>query len=114
MNYDLNKEIDEYSEELFSDLGPMALPEETKADLYARLEEHLHKALLTVLTPVLHGQEIRRIHEALEQEDYKMLNKILKKYPQYKNQLEGKIEQEFKNLKAVIAEEQKNASRGTV
>jgi hypothetical protein len=110
---DLNKRIEEYSEELFADLGPVALPEEKKADVYARVQEHLHRIILATLTPVLGHAEISRIHETLEQEDYRALGKILKHYPQYQQTVDTRIDEEFKNLKLMIAEEQKNASSGT-
>lgn len=109
----LNKKIDEYSEELFADLGLVSLAEEKKADLYARIQEHLHRVILETLKKVLNEGEISRIHNALEQEDYRTLNKLLKKYPQYKDILEERIETEFLNLKLIIAEEQKNAAPGT-
>lgn len=106
--YNLDKKIEDYSEELFADLGPVALPEEKKADLYARVQEHLHRVIVEVLTGRLAEGEMARAHSALEHEDYRALSRILKRYPQYKDQLEEKIAAEFKNLKLTIAEEQKN------
>ncbi len=107
--YDLGKEIDEYSEELFADLGPVPLPEEKKADIYARLKEHLHRVIANTFAPVLKAGEFNRIREALEQEDYRALARILKRYPQFISALESRVESEFKNLKLTIAKEQKNA-----
>lgn len=107
--YDLGKEIDEYSEELFADLGPVPLPEEKKADIYARLKERLHRVIANTFEPVLKAEEFNRIHQALDQEDYRSLARILKRYSQFISALKGRVESEFKNLKLTIAEEQKNA-----
>ncbi len=106
----LDKKIDEYSEQLFADLGLTNLPEEGKADIYARVQEHLHKSIQETLKSVLRSpHELVRIGAALEQENYKELSRILKKYPQYKTKLEEEVEKEFQNLKAIITEEQKYA-----
>lgn len=111
--YHLDKKIDEYSEELFVDLGLVTLPEERKADIYARLQENLHRVIIKTLGPSLGEAELSKIHEALEQEDYRGLGKILKRYPQYQNALEEKIEQEYQNLKLTIGEELKNAQNSS-
>ncbi len=108
-SYDLDKKLDEYSEELFVDLGLTALPEEEKADIYARLEERLHHVILNTLTPTLSSAEFAKINLALEQEDYRGLSKILKKHPQFKVLLEEKIQKEFDQLKLTVAQEQKHA-----
>lgn len=116
-SYDLDKKLDEYSEELFVDLGLTGLPEEQKADIYARLEERLHHVILNTLTPALSGAEVSKLKLALEQEDYRGLSKILKKHPQFKTELEEKIQKEFDQLKLTLAEEQKHAGEkpgGTV
>lgn len=112
MYYDLEKKIDDYSAELFADLGLAILPEDDKADLYARLEDHLHQVILSVLRPLLSASEIAKIKQAFDQEDYHALDEVLKGYPQYKDSLETKIDEEFKKLKLTIAEEQKHAGSG--
>lgn len=106
--YDLDKRIDEYSEELFADLGLVTLPEEKKAEIYARVQEHLHRLILEILTRLLNQREIAKTEEALEQENYHALGKILKRHPKFKNELEQKINQELANLKLTITKEQKN------
>lgn len=112
MYYDLEKKIDEYSAELFADLGLVTLSEDSKADLYARLEDHLHQVILDVLRPLLESAAIAKIKQALDQEDYHALDEVLKGYPQYKSQLETKIDEEFKKLKLTIAEEQTHEGTG--
>lgn len=113
MYYDLGQKIEDYSEELFNDLGVATLSEDDKADLYARVQEHLHQVIVKILHPLLPPAEIAKIKQSLGQEDYHALNRILANYPQYKDTLETKIDEEFKKLKLTIAEEQKNAGSGT-
>ena len=113
MGYDLEKKIDDYSAELFTDLGLASLSEEGKADLYARLEEHLHRAILSVVRPLVEAAEIIKINQALDHEDYYAVGEVLRSYPQYKNNLESKIDEEFNKLRLIIVEEQKNARTGT-
>lgn len=105
----LDKKIEEYSEELFADLGLMALPEEKKADIYARLQEHFHKAILNAAVGKLSDKDLKTTQTALEQEDYAVLAECLRKYTGLQTELEDKIEQEYNALKLIIAEEQKNA-----
>lgn len=112
--YDLDKKIDEYSDELFSDLGVVSLSEEKKADIYARVEEHFHRVIVATLTPVLNREQLRQVTDALDQEDYRMLGKILKKYPQHIEELENKIDEEMQSLKLIITEEEKNATMGSL
>lgn len=111
--YDLEKKIDDYTDTLFIDLGLTNLPEENKADIFARVQDHLHKALLETLAPVIRAQELARISDALEQENYQLLSKILEHYPQYKDKIENKIESEMQSLKLIITEEQKNEQRAS-
>ena len=113
MYYDLEKKIDEYSSELFADLGLASLPEDDKADLFARLEDHLHRVILAVLGPVLNQDEFLKIKQGIDHEDYHALDEVLSANPQYKNELEAKIDVEFNKLKLTITEEQKNAGTGT-
>ena len=114
MYYDLEQKIEDYSEELFVDLGLATLTEETKADLFARVQNHLHQVIVEFLRPRLAAGEIAKINQALNEEDYHSLDMVLKEYPQYKDALETKIDEEFLKLKLTISEEQKNArSSGT-
>jgi hypothetical protein len=111
MVQNLNQIINEYSEELFADLGPAAIPEEKKAEIFARLEDHLHKLILDTLVPLVSFEEIAKIKLALEEEDYRKLEKILKRFPHDRANLQERIHSEFKNLTLTIAEELKNAAR---
>ena len=45
----LNEKIDQYSEEMFVDLGLSDLPEDRKAEIYARVQDHLHQAMFSML-----------------------------------------------------------------
>jgi|SRR3990167_9979769 len=105
----LNEKIDEYSEGLFVDLGLSDLPEDRKAEIYARVQDHLHQVMFSMLAPHIGPAEISDLRLAVEAEDYDKLEKILNRHPQYRAELETTMEQEFNNLKNVIAEEQKNA-----
>lgn len=107
--YNLDKKIDEYSEELFTDLGLTALPEEAKADIYARVQEHLHRVIIDTLSPLVRPADAGRIKSVLDHEDYHALDRVLKRYPQFKDEVETKIDQEFTNLKQIITEEQQHA-----
>lgn len=107
----LGRKIDEFSDELFVDLGLVSLPEEKKAEIYARLQDHLHSVILGSLAKVLSQIQLSEIQAAVDQEDYRRLNKLLKKYPQHLAGLEAKVQQEFDKLKLTIAKEQKNAQR---
>ena len=53
MYYDLEQKIEDYSGELFADLGLATLTEDDKADLYARVQEHLHQVIVEILRPFL-------------------------------------------------------------
>ncbi|MDP3993560.1 MAG: hypothetical protein U1C57_02605 [Candidatus Doudnabacteria bacterium] len=107
--YDFEKKIDGYTEEVFLDLGLSSLPEEKKAEIFARVQDHIHKVILDVFEKVLSLKESAKIKQALEQENYHGVSKILKKHGQFKNQLEDKIDKEFNQLKQTITEEQKHA-----
>lgn len=107
--YDLDRKINDYSEELFLDLGLVSLSEEKKADIYARVKDHLHQFLLSNLGSVFSPAEVESIHAALEQEDYEALDLVLKTQENFKRDLEQEIDQEFKTLKLTIVEEQRNA-----
>lgn len=107
----LDKKIDQYSDELYTDLGLMDWPEEQKAEIYARIEDHLHKVILETLGKVLKAKETRAIRSVLEQEDYARLAGILKHYPQHAAALEQKVQEEFDRLKITITEEQKHANK---
>lgn len=108
---DLNKQIEEYTDELFAELGPVTLPEERKADLFARIEEHLHAAILRELAPTLSKAEHQRLKTGLEQGDYAVLKRILKTSPEFKKILDDRLDIEFRSLKLIISEEQKNADK---
>ena len=107
--HNLDKKIDEYSEELFSDLGLTGLPEEAKADIYARVQEHLHRVIVDTLSPLVGPSDAGRIKSALDHEDYHALDAVATRYPQFRDELQAKIDQEFANLKQTISEEQKHA-----
>ncbi|OGE76935.1 MAG: hypothetical protein A3C85_01345 [Candidatus Doudnabacteria bacterium RIFCSPHIGHO2_02_FULL_48_21] len=109
MYYDLEQKIEDYSEELFIDLGLATLTEETKADLFARVQNHLHQVIAEIVKQYLPAPDVTKINQALSEEDYRALDVVLKNYPQYKEQLETKIDEEFAKLKQTISEEQTNA-----
>lgn len=110
---DLGQKIEEYAEALHADLGLVHLPDEQKADLFARLEEHLHEIIVRAVSPVLSHKENTRIHQALEQENYETVGKILKHHPELGEKIEKEMTRGFNELKLTIAEEQKNAGSGT-
>lgn len=108
----LGEKIDQYSDELFADLGLATLSEEEKADIFARLEEHLHKVILEMIASVATAHELAKIEQALDGENYREVGRLLEQFKELKNKLEQKIEQEFQILKLTIAEEQKHAKSG--
>lgn len=107
---ELDKKIDQYSDELFLDLGLTNLPEDKKAEIYARLQDHLHYVIVSSLAKLLKPEELSEIRTAIDQEDYGELNKLLKKYPEHITDLEARVQEEYDSLKLIIAEEQKNAA----
>ena len=106
--YQLDKKIDEYSESLFTDLGLSNLKEEEKADIYARVQEHIHSIMFQTLTPVISAKDITSIREHIAQENYRKLEEVLHRYPKAHEQLEKKIQDEYNNLKTIISEELKH------
>ncbi len=108
--YDLEKEIQNYSDDLFTDLGLAALSEDRKADVFARLQEHLHRVILETLRPVMTADETLEIEELLEQEDYHEFALAIRKHSEKKQELEEKISEEFEKLKLIILEEQRYAN----
>lgn len=109
-DYDLSKKIDEYSEELYFDLGLTGLAEEQKADLYARIQDHLHAVILEAAIEVLRPRELQDLRSGFEQEDYRGLGRILKNHPEFAKDFDEKIKEELGKLKLTIAEEQKHAA----
>ena len=105
----LDQKIDEYLEELFLDLGLSTLTEEEKADMYARIQQRLHQVILQTLSPVAGSDQGEKLRLALEAEDYEALNTILESYPQFEDELQNRIDQEFANFRLIIQEEQRNA-----
>ena len=108
MYYDLEQKIEDYSEELFSDLGLATLTEDDKADLYARVQDHLHRVIVEILRPLLPGKEVAKIKQSVDEEDYHALDQTLSAFPQYKDTMEAKIDEEFEKLKLTISEEQRH------
>jgi len=109
MQYDLEKKIEDFSEEIFTDLGLATLSEDDKADVYARVQDSLHKVILAELRPLLPKEALSEIRLAIEQEDYYALDSILDQYPQFKETLDDKIDEDLENLKSTISEEQSHA-----
>ena len=109
MPYDLEKKIEDFSEDIFSSLGLASLPEDAKADIYARAQERLHRVILAELAPLVPSASMSSIRQAIEQEDYHALDSLLQQYPQYRETLETKIDDDLAGLKLTITEEQKNA-----
>ena len=112
MNYDLEKTIEDFSEEIFADLGLASLTEDDKADVYARVQARLHHVILRELAQVAPSDSMGKIRGAMEQEDYHALDALLEQYPQYQETLQAKIDEELAKLKFTISEEQKHAGNG--
>ena len=112
--YDLGQRISEYTEELYSDLGLSDLPEEKKADLFARIEEHFHQTILGTLRNLITASHLAAIKTALVEENYEKVGNIVGRYPKLKTLLENKIEEESAKLKLIITEEQKDARQQPV
>lgn len=106
--YSLDQKIEEYTEEAFADLGLASLSEEKKADIFARIQEQFQKAILTTLRGAIRPEDLAAIEGALEQENFEALTAALKRHPQFREELEKKIQKEFDQIKLTIAEEQKN------
>lgn len=106
--YNLDQKIEEYTEELFVDLGLTQIPEDEKAEVFARMREQFHKVILATLSGAVSPHDLSAIEHAMEQENYDELSKIIKRYPQFKNELEEKIQKEFDQIKFAIIEEQKH------
>lgn len=102
------QKIEEFTEELFVDLGLTMLPEEKKADIFARVEEHFRRAIIGSLRALSPGTDLSRLERALAEERTELLDRALRKYPQHRQAVENKIEEELQKLKLIIAEEQKN------
>ena len=109
--YDLEQKIEDYSGELFVDLGVSSLSEEQKADLYARVQEHFHKVMIDLFSPVLNSAQLHQLVESLDQEDYEFLKNVLQKHPEISANLEDRIEREFSRLKLTITQEQANLKK---
>ena len=103
--YKLDKKIDEYSESLFTDLGLATLSEDEKADIYARVQDHLHSLMFQTLSPVIPVKDMNALRQRVIEEDYRKLENVLARYPDVKEELEEKIEEEYNNLKSIISEE---------
>lgn len=106
--FDFAKKITEYSDELFTDLGMEAFPEEEKAEIYARVQEHIHQVITDSLRPVVETSLLQKARRALEEENYIAVDKILEKHPKVKTHLEETIDSEFHKFKSMVIEEQKH------
>ena len=100
------QKVEEFTEELFVDLGLAALPEEKKADIFARVEEHFRQAIIGSLRELTPRADVSRLERALSEERTEALDRLLSKYPQHRQAVENKIEEELQKLKLIIAEEQ--------
>lgn len=109
---DLDQKISGYSEELFLDLGLTRASEDEKADMYARIQDHMHEFIMKNLVHVFSTDDIEQINMSLEQEDYETLAHILDTKPVFKQSLEVRLDEEFASLKNIITEEQKNNQTG--
>ena len=106
--YQLDKKVDEYSESLFTDLGLSNLQEEEKADIYARVQEHIHSIMFETLTPIISAKAIASIREDIAEENYRNLEEVLHRYPKAREHLEKRIQTGYNNLKNIISEELKH------
>lgn len=109
----IGQKIEELSEDLHADLGLAHLPDEEKADLFARLQEHLHAIILAAVSGALSHKETQRVTQALDQENYEMVDRTLKHHPELETKLEDEITRGFNELKSIITEEQNNARSRT-
>ena len=105
---DLEEKIEEYADGLFEDLGFTDLPEERKAEIFARVEEHLHNVIVDELSRDLDAVKMEVLKKALSQQDYKVASGVLD-MAEKKVVLENRIERELNQLKAVIKREQRYA-----
>jgi len=110
---ELNKRIEEFSEELYADLSPVPLPEEVKADIYARIEERLHQVIKEAAVSKISSSELEVVKNSLDHEDYGKLSDTLGRHAELTAEIQEKIEQELKNLKTLIQQEQKDAGQQT-
>ena len=105
----LGEKIEDYVDELFSDLGLVDLPEEQKAQVFARVEERLHQVVMEKVKADLPTGQFEVLKKALEQQDYKVAAGILDLSPEKKTVLEKSVEHELNNLRGVIAKERRYA-----
>jgi len=103
---DLEEKIEEYADGLFEDLGFSDLPEERKAEIFARVEERLHKVIVDELSADLDSSKMEILKKALSQQDYKIASGILD-MTEKKDILKRRIERELNQLKKVIEKEQR-------
>jgi len=61
---------------------------------------------LESLAGAVDGVKLRKIKEALEEENYIAVDKLLKHRQELKTSLEDKIDSEFKKFKALVLNEQ--------
>ena len=95
---DLEEKIEEYADGLFEDLGFTDLPEERKAEIFARVEEHLHNVIVDELSRDLDAVKMEVLKKALSQQDYKVASGVLD-MAEKKVVLENRIERELNQLK---------------
>ncbi|MBI4050033.1 MAG: hypothetical protein HY398_01130 [Candidatus Doudnabacteria bacterium] len=108
----IGQKIEELSETLHADLGLAHLSDEEKADLFARLQEHLHEIMFNAVRGALSHKENQRLRAALEQENYDVVGRILKHHRELEKKIEEEMERGASELKLTITEEQKNAGSG--
>ena len=108
---EFNKRIEEFSEELYADLSPVPLPEEVKADIYARIEERLHQVIMDIVSPKLGSVGSSAIKDALDHEDYPRLSDMLSRHDKLTQEVQHRIEEELKNSKVTISQEQQHAGQ---
>lgn len=104
----LAEKIDNYTDELYADLGLVEMTDEQKAHVFARVEEHLYQAISSGLSYV-ESKDKKELQVALEQQNYSAAMEVVARYPASAHLVEKAVDRELKKIKFLIIEEQNNA-----
>lgn len=107
----LGEKIDKYADELFTDLGLVDLPEDQRADIFARIEERFEQVVISEISDIISISDRAELKQAFDEQDYEAVERVLNRYPQRLSRLEHKVDLELNRLKDLIAAEQKNVER---
>ena len=106
---DLEKKIDELSDSLFLELNLKPTTEESKAEIFAHIQDALHKVIFDTYEAVLKSEEKQLVKRCLEGENYNALEDVFRKYPKLEEELEQKLPLVLGQLKEIFVKEQENA-----